>query len=522
MDFNIAAAFWFASSGRGWLYRPPLQSAAPPSPPPGPLESLRQPPRVGASNDANPPPDPMEEIGCSGRKIERATALVATHANTTGKATGAVVGHSDTGETVATSVEAGPAPPMASVDDTATEERGRSGKVDMPSKVNKNNDELCPVGGCRRLLKPGCVFGSCSRCCLKAQGLLDAAAGSASLTASADLEETQSGVFAPRQAATSDGHISCSSSVSGTRATVVGDTAKYIVEADAARVNGSAVPSSGISSSGTSQDESPPAAAGVVAGVASGREKKQLQCKAHAVSQALRALEDHLTNHFDELLSPFCADELALLLRRDALTRQVRVGRDVHFRSPAPGPSPAGGGVEREKHGGNDAHKPIKWCPTHKSRSRGAGGERGEPGETLRGNGSQVGADVSAGHSASATVFTSAVRVLLVGIGADEFMAGYSRHRNAYNRGGEPRWVLWIRGCLGTALSAHPPLSERAFCFCRILGWCAPDCFSKRNVTSRIRCLRGHQEIGQGRARTIDGGALFVYSKLVVLVGCAM
>lgn len=392
----------------------------------------------------------MEEVGCSGGKVETATALVAPHANTTEKATGAVIGRSDTGETVATSVEAGPAPPLlASVDDTATEERGCRGKVDMPSKVNKNNDELCPVEGCRRLLKPGCVFGSCSRCCLKAQGLLDAAADSASLTASADPEEMQSDVFAPPQAATLDGHISCSLSVSGTRAKVVGDTAKYVAEADAATANGSAVPGSG-----ASQDESSSAAA-AAAGVASGRDKKQLQCKAHAVSQALRALEDHLTNRFDGLSSPFCADELALLLRRDASTRQVRVGRDVHFRPPAPGPNPADGGVEWEKRGGYSARKPIKWCPTHKSRSRGTGGERGEQGEMLRGNGSQVGVDGSAGHSASAAVCTSAARVLLVGIGADEFMAGYSRHRNAYNRGGEPRWVLWLRECLGTALSAH-------------------------------------------------------------------
>lgn len=350
MDFNIAAAFWFASSGRGWLYRPPLQLASPPSTPPAPREPVTQPPHVGASGGRNPPLDPMEEIGCFGGKVETVTTLMALHANTTGKAMEAVVGQGDTGEAVATSVEAEPTPPLlASVDKTATEERERSGKGDKPSKVNKNSDELCPVEGCRRLLKPGCVFGSCSRCCLKVQGFLDAA----------------------------------------------GD-------------------------SGTPQKESPAAAEGVV----SGPEKKQLQCKAHAVSQALRAVEDHLTNHFDELSSPFCADELALLLRRDSSTRPVRVGRNIHFLSPAPYPGAA--------------RQPIKWCPTHKSRSRGAGGGRGEHGEALRGDGSRIGANGSAGNSTSAAVFTSAARVLLVGIGADEFMAGYSRHRNAYNRGGEP------------------------------------------------------------------------------------
>ncbi|CAN0391952.1 unnamed protein product, partial [Hapterophycus canaliculatus] len=36
MDFNIAAAFWFASRGAGWLYQPSPSLPPPPPPPPPP------------------------------------------------------------------------------------------------------------------------------------------------------------------------------------------------------------------------------------------------------------------------------------------------------------------------------------------------------------------------------------------------------------------------------------------------------------------------------------------------------
>lgn len=490
MDFNIAAAFWFASSGRGWLYQPPLPpAAAPPSPPPASLESLAQQPlRVEGSGDTNPTAGLKEEVSYSGGKVESfTTSSVEPHVNITGKAAMAGAGHGGKGATATILSEGGGgglAPTVASVGNTVAEEQERGCcKGKTPPKVNKNNDELCPVEGCRRLLKPGCVFGSCSRCCLKAQGLLDTADSASPRTTSTDVEETQPGATAPTPraaaVATFDRRIPCSLS-SVTPSTDVDDIAKEeLIEADAATANGSTVPGSVVIISReesaamtvvvTAPGEGEGEGGGEVA--ASGHEKKnQLQCKTYAVSQALRALEDHLTNHFfDDLSSPsFCADELALLLRRDAPSRQVRVGRNIHLRSPAPNPGLAGcsggggGGVPREVRGGNGARKSMKWCPIHKkSRPRGEGGNRGARGGggALRGDGLEIGAEEgSVGLSASATMFTSAARVLLVGIGADEFMAGYSRHRNAYNRGGEA--AGGAGGGIGYARRPHEPAHD--------------------------------------------------------------
>jgi asparagine synthetase B (glutamine-hydrolysing) len=49
-----------------------------------------------------------------------------------------------------------------------------------------------------------------------------------------------------------------------------------------------------------------------------------------------------------------------------------------------------------------------------------------------------------AGHLAGAP-YTSAARVLLSGLGADELLGGYSRHRSAFARGGWPAFAAELR-----------------------------------------------------------------------------
>lgn len=132
MDFNIAAAFYFASRGRGWLYEAPTQ---PPLP----------------STHPQPPVDPVLEAS----NIVRASLVIPQV--TASRRTDDVLSSETRG--LVNEVEKG---------DVGGSYRGAN-------KVNKNLERLCPVGTCRRLLKPGCAFGVCSKCCFKTQGLLDVA-----------------------------------------------------------------------------------------------------------------------------------------------------------------------------------------------------------------------------------------------------------------------------------------------------------------------------------------------------------
>ena len=205
------------------------------------------------------------------------------------------------------------------------------------------------MGACRRLFKPGCAFGVCSRCCLKAQGLLDA-------TLSADPAQTTPSLLET----CADG----------------GDDA------------GEASTEKGAS------------------------ELRQRMCKARAVADALRALENHLVARFVELSTPFRAEELVSLLgRHDAsLRHRVRAGRDQHYRLSAEYSLPA-----KVVAATTDAaeRRSTKWCPAHKrSRSGGVSGN-GEGHVTPEaGNGKTA----KAGEEQKSQMYTSEARVLLVGV----------------------------------------------------------------------------------------------------------
>lgn len=132
MDFNIAAAFYFASRGRGWLYEAPAQ------------------PPLPSSIHPRTPVDPVlkaSNILRASLEIPRVTASQETENALSMETPGRV---------------------------NTVEEEDVARNYGSVNKVNKNLERLCPVGGCRRLLKPGCVFDICSKCCLKTQGLLDA------------------------------------------------------------------------------------------------------------------------------------------------------------------------------------------------------------------------------------------------------------------------------------------------------------------------------------------------------------
>lgn len=238
------------------------------------------------------------------------------------------------------------------------------------NKVNKNSDMLCPVEGCRRLLKPGCVFGTCSRCCLKTQGLLLDAHAHANANANAE---------------------SAASGSSSTTPIVVRQPADTPVAA---------------------VWEERPAAA-----VVSASERQRL-FKARAGAEALRALEDHLLEQFDgELSAPFRAEALAELLRvRRKASGDDPGGRDGRYGRPPPPLlplAPRGSGTRVES---------IKWCSIHKNLRRkehGGGGWSGggvtkpeeveavEDGEEMAGRRRKK-------SMSSATMVTSSAKVLLV------------------------------------------------------------------------------------------------------------
>ncbi|CAM9967587.1 unnamed protein product, partial [Ectocarpus sp. 8 AP-2014] len=229
MDFNIAAAFWFASRGKGWLYQPLAQPPSPPPPSfdsgvdagaeceaPGPAAALKVVPKVGGGGGGtmcgtpgDSPPSaavagvfggPAAAKGVS--RVERpspvtaASSTAAPPASVVASAAGApppatvaapaaVAVGSPPGVAAAASAAAaasgagtgvgqsggGSSSSSSSCPRSRATEAKATGKA--KTKVNKNGDELCPVDGCRRLLLPGCVLGTCSRCCLKAQGLIE-------------------------------------------------------------------------------------------------------------------------------------------------------------------------------------------------------------------------------------------------------------------------------------------------------------------------------------------------------------
>lgn len=311
MDFNIGAAFWFASRGTGWLYHN------------APQLTVARPER--AHDDLVRTMEPQDATVCTGPEINGGPTCSAPGGRTIPDAktileAAAVVDAEEKEKLAAGILQKGETKSPACNGNDVGNLVGGNGKLKKAAKMNKNMDELCPVEGCRRLLRPGCIFGLCSRCCLKVQGLLDAAGSR------------------------------CSASSPETR----------------------------------------PAAA-----VA--RDKQGL-FKARAAAEALRALEDHLTEYFEDLQTPFRVEALATLLRRDDETCRVRSGRDIHYRSPG---STSGG------------RQPIKLCPIHKSRSREATEcKSGRP--TPCGRKLGTGEKWLAGRSVSATMFTSAARVLLV------------------------------------------------------------------------------------------------------------
>lgn len=280
-------------------------------------------------------------------------------------------------------------------------------------KFNKNMDELCPVNGCRRLLKPGCVFGSCSKCCLKVQQLVAAAAAGTPLVATSIADPSSSDTRVMPSVCTAK---SAAREGNGPNAPKMGKT--VIAGPDLADDVGD--------TSSRVSDARP------------GLQGEQERAKARAVVQHLRALEDHLTEHFVQLSPPFRVDHLCAVLRQKVLTRAARTGRDLHARVPTrqstklcvvhkrstSSNSVAGDNVGHGNLGGEmDGHG--------HARLGGQGAQKREAAESVGSRSPGLGS-----LSTSWVPFTSEAKVLLVGIGADEFMGGYSRHRNAYNQGG--------------------------------------------------------------------------------------
>lgn len=295
MDFNIAAAFWFASAGTGWIYQPPSQ--------PTRLN-------VKGNDDADNSPcrSPHAVAACTDSKVD-ASSGVSARATASGIP---LVINKDA--VIAETFNNSDGIPLASGGCHLGGSTGDGGKA---IKINKNMEELCPVEGCRRLLKPGCVFGTCSRCCLKAQGLVDAA---------------------------------CFSRPSTSLETVT------------------------------------------VAAVTPSEEiKSQDLFKARAAAEALKALEDHLAEQFDQLPRPFRAEALAALLRQNESSR-VRTGRDQHRHYSASTSSAR--------------QTATKWCPVHKRSSKGkrdGGKPKGE-----------AGVERAEDQLMPRAMFTSTARVLLV------------------------------------------------------------------------------------------------------------
>eukprot|EP00903_Cladosiphon_okamuranus_P015321 g14154.t1 len=416
MDFNIAAAFWFASRGTGWLYQP---RPRPPTP-----RALREeagadvsdphpPPRGSTASEARESGTTADGVGSSTMPpslppslppTSPATAAVGVlPAGSGDSATGTprAEGHSShvsseipTGRTPAAAPAAAAAKDSQEGSETSGSGSGGNSKGKKASKLNKNSAELCPVGGCRRLLKPGCVFDMCSRCCLKAQGLVDASAASPS--------------------SSSDTAMPPETKVDREQATAAVATTADSTSGTAAREEGAAV-----------------------AGSSARASNRQRACKARAEAEATRALEARLLDRFGpDLPPPFRPEALAALLisRQDAgagasTGAKARPDRYRDRESFCP---------RLASNSGRARPQPIKWCPIHKRPRR-----KGESGGD--GGGASPGAEVPDPEEERvgrrlgdpSAVITSSARVLLVGIGADEFMGGYSRHRNAFNRGGD-------------------------------------------------------------------------------------
>ncbi|CBJ28319.1 conserved unknown protein [Ectocarpus siliculosus] len=329
--------------------------------------------------------------------------------------------------------------------------RATEAKAKVKTKVNKNGDELCPVDGCRRLLLPGCVLGTCSRCCLKAQGLIEATsaptaaasaprrsvpplekarglpgspigrAAAATATAEAtppdtanERKETAAAAAAAAAEETigaSQDRASCSlgasdSVVSPPERTAPGVAAAAAAAGEPMTAGGheeeTAAAAAAVATAATTPSEALPPSEGGDATTSA--DERQRLFKAHAEEEARRALEGHLLERFDEDLSaPFRAEELAaLLLLSPPLRRENNSG---------PGqaevciPSHDQRRLDPEARAGQRRQRPVRWCPVHR-RFRRKGEERGGR-ET----------EAAAGEpwpGTSATRVTSAARVLLV------------------------------------------------------------------------------------------------------------
>lgn len=449
MDFNIAAAFWFAARGVGRLYQPPIVEPSSMARGEGrtPVASCQgQRQDQGQCQDQGRGQGQGLDEALPGQ-FHAASALPTeiTHqaesrsprdpAGVLNAATLPVVVTEEQGQTpgAAAPQSARPRPEEVFLaDGDARRARGQEGgdtrdpveggeeegegTIGRKAKVNRNSEELCPVGGCRRLLKPGCVFGVCSKCCSRAQGLL------------------------VRTDAPADAGAAPSRRPPGADAVMAGSRSP----AGAPRPDsGTVAPADGEASEGSP----PPAeeAGGRGAVPEARRQAQQRLCKARALARANRALEDHLLRRFG-LAPPFCAQEVASVLLEVVAALPVKTGRDLHRRNPGAATLRRAEGMpcaEEARPGATTTatkSMPVKLCPVHKGLvgAGGRGGKTGRPTGVEGGSGGEEGGERGQRRSMPATAFRSEARVLLVGIGADEFMAGYSRHRNAYKRGGEP------------------------------------------------------------------------------------
>lgn len=538
MDFNIAAAFWFASRGRGRLYQPaavpppllpPLQTSSPLSPSvPTPLTKhasavpLHSPPQaalipdrilgggetaaeltrklsslaversviVSATESDKPAGGsakdtftvPMEGIS---RRCVRGSEAVSCnvdekcvvdgagngynlHSGLPGASADVPVGRGsscngrnksdgkhlpgvgahgdvdfDTNDT-SNSLDCCSGDPQDNVSDIPELDHRCTSKSDdgmdrshqtkdvikkKPKKVNRNMEELCPVEGCRHLLKPGCVFGTCSNCCLKAQQLV--VTHIAAQNSYPSLSSTQT-------AATSEMMAKSEQQPIGVMAKpplpIPSPPATTKVFQPVAEKDDMATAAPCFGGSGGVTDVLAAAAA-----TQQQQEDRLASNKARAKIEAARALKEHLAGHFEEFSQQqqgrhFSVEALAAVLQRKLCTRSVKSGRDIHVHSRARVGRP-------DNTTGGNALQSSKLCAVHKSSVNSARvkrdiGTRGAPCNTRCAVGCSEGTSGEFGCM-SAEVYCSEAKVLLVGIGADEFMGGYSRHRNVYKRGGK-------------------------------------------------------------------------------------
>ncbi|CAN0040905.1 unnamed protein product, partial [Discosporangium mesarthrocarpum] len=427
MDFNVASAFWFASRGKGRLYHP---RPHPPLPPWSPLASA-------------PPPSATSELRLTRAAkgfLARDVPCPCRHGNPRPRSPPAAPPPSDGERAFGHTCDQGALPDISG-GESVTEGVGERVPLVRATGGSKSRVRgrgagpggggggrghvVCPVEGCRHLLKPSCRFGVCKRCCARVQRLLGG--GCTRRRAGEGEMEHLVGTSAGDMSPVGGGRVAGALAGEGAAITAV-----------AAAVGAGTGKDS--RDEGVSKEEGGEGGGGGRGQVLSAVEGGEAltgrnNWKLLAEAKARQSLELHLIQFFSHLLG-----------------------------TPPPGPAPAPGsphtpplpqGQEMVGVGcaGRDTpphlHERSKYIlklskllqlPDQQvpkvcawGAACWAAGGRGQ----RAGEGAKKAAIIS--------VYVSRARVVLMGQGADEYLGGYSRHRNAYRKGGKASLVEELR-----------------------------------------------------------------------------